>query len=151
MRTLAALRRERELIRALRAQATSRPQLERLARESCALALVSSREIYGSSTLECPPSYRRSSFDEPRFWCVNFDVETLGSLSSQLTILHLRVVITANEVSLFDSVGSEDRCVHSLRDRERATDLSRRRSWLKGMFIYHLEVISFSPLVSVLN
>lgn len=27
----------------------------------------------------------------------------------QFTMLHLRVVITANEVSLFDSVGSEDR------------------------------------------
>ncbi|KAI5477158.1 hypothetical protein MNV49_006814 [Pseudohyphozyma bogoriensis] len=37
-----------------------------------------------------------------------------------LTILHLRVVITANEVSLFDSMGSED-------------------SWLKGVFIWHLE------------
>lgn len=28
-----------------------------------------------------------------------------------LTMLHLRVVITAQEVTIFDSVGSEDRCV----------------------------------------
>ncbi|KAM0748912.1 cora-domain-containing protein [Meredithblackwellia eburnea MCA 4105] len=37
-----------------------------------------------------------------------------------LTILHLRVVITEKEVSLFDSVGTED-------------------SWLKGVFVWHLE------------
>ncbi|ORY77983.1 hypothetical protein BCR35DRAFT_332369 [Leucosporidium creatinivorum] len=37
-----------------------------------------------------------------------------------LTILHLRVVITAKEVTLFDSIGSED-------------------SWLKGIFLYHLQ------------
>ncbi|GAA5862391.1 hypothetical protein JCM3774_002501 [Rhodotorula dairenensis] len=37
-----------------------------------------------------------------------------------LTMLHLRVVITAQEVTIFDSVGSED-------------------SWLKGVFIWSLE------------
>ncbi|GAA6054356.1 hypothetical protein JCM3770_003333 [Rhodotorula araucariae] len=37
-----------------------------------------------------------------------------------LTILHLRMVITAKEVTIFDSVGSED-------------------SWLKGVFIWSLE------------
>ncbi|GJN93504.1 hypothetical protein Rhopal_006561-T1 [Rhodotorula paludigena] len=37
-----------------------------------------------------------------------------------LTILHLRVVVTAKEVTIFDSVGSED-------------------SWLKGVFIWSLE------------
>ncbi|GAA5864354.1 hypothetical protein JCM8547_005794 [Rhodosporidiobolus lusitaniae] len=37
-----------------------------------------------------------------------------------LTILHLRVVITARDVTIFDSVGSED-------------------SWLKGVFIWSLE------------
>ncbi|GAA6010850.1 hypothetical protein JCM10207_003958 [Rhodosporidiobolus poonsookiae] len=37
-----------------------------------------------------------------------------------LTILHLRVAITAKEVTIFDSVGSED-------------------SWLKGVFIWSLE------------
>ncbi|GAA5985096.1 hypothetical protein JCM10908_002522 [Rhodotorula pacifica] len=37
-----------------------------------------------------------------------------------LTMLHLRVVITAQEVTIFDSVGSED-------------------SWLKGVFVWSLE------------
>lgn len=31
-----------------------------------------------------------------------------------LTMLHLRVVITAQEVTIFDSVGSEDRCGSSV-------------------------------------
>jgi hypothetical protein len=38
-----------------------------------------------------------------------------------LTMLHLRVVITAKELTIFDSVGSED-------------------SWLKGVFIWSAEV-----------
>jgi hypothetical protein len=38
-----------------------------------------------------------------------------------LTILHLRVAITAKEVTIFDSIGSED-------------------SWLKGVFVWSLEV-----------
>ncbi|KAK4049513.1 magnesium ion transporter [Microbotryomycetes sp. JL201] len=37
-----------------------------------------------------------------------------------VTVLHLRVVITGKQVALFDSVGSED-------------------SWLKGVFVWHLE------------
>ncbi|GAA5843307.1 hypothetical protein JCM9279_002057 [Rhodotorula babjevae] len=37
-----------------------------------------------------------------------------------LTVLHLRMVITAKEVTIFDSVGSED-------------------SWLKGVFVWSLE------------
>ena len=47
--------------------------------------------------------------------CVRAAIVSRYGLTSsallQLTMLHLRVVITANEVSLFDSVGSEDRSV----------------------------------------
>ncbi|BGP50746.1 magnesium ion transporter [Rhodotorula kratochvilovae] len=53
---------------------------------------------------------------------VNVVVPTILSRKECLivTILHLRMVVTAKEVTIFDSVGSED-------------------SWLKGVFIWSLE------------
>lgn len=59
-----------------------------------------------------------------------------------LTVLHLRMVITATSVTIFDSVGSEDRCVAakcSLCGVTLTDGASPTHSWLKGVFVWSLE------------
>lgn len=56
------------------------------------------------------------------------------------TVLHLRVVITAKQVTIFDSIGAEDRCVRGSRLRRMSSMLMPvSRSYLRGIFVWSLE------------